>query len=38
VLHNLYYYNTLMIQIRDALDNGTFDDLRRHYNYVADQK
>jgi len=27
VLHNLYYYNTLMIQIRDALDNGTFDDM-----------
>jgi len=27
VLHNLYHYNTLMERIRDALDNGTFDNL-----------
>ncbi len=25
VLHNLYYYNHLMEEIRDALDQGTFD-------------
>ncbi|MCL2226810.1 MAG: tRNA guanosine(34) transglycosylase Tgt [Oscillospiraceae bacterium] len=24
VLHNLYYYNTLMSKIRSAIDNGTF--------------
>lgn len=24
VMHNLYFYNTLMQRIRDALDNGTF--------------
>ena len=25
VLHNLYYYNTLMAKIRDAIDDDTFD-------------
>ena len=24
VLHNLYFYNTMMEEIRDALDNGIF--------------
>jgi len=28
VMHNLYFYNTLMAKIRDAIDNGTFDELR----------
>ena len=36
VLHNLYYYNTLMSKIRDAIDNGTFEDLRRKINAIAD--
>ena len=25
VMHNLYFYNTLMEKIRDAIENGTFD-------------
>jgi len=29
VLHNLYFYNTLMERIRGAIDNGTFDTLAR---------
>jgi len=29
VLHNLYYYNTLMSRIRSAITNGTFDKLRK---------
>jgi len=32
VMHNLYFYNTLMQKIRDSLDNGTFDELRRKIN------
>jgi len=32
VLHNLYYYNKLMQKIRDSLDDGTFEDLRRRVN------
>ena len=31
VIHNLYFYNTLMERIRDALDNGTFEELRREF-------
>lgn len=26
VMHNLYFYNTLMEKIRDSLDDGTFED------------
>ena len=29
VLHNLYFYNTLMENIRAAIENGTFDSFRR---------
>ncbi len=28
VMHNLYFYNMLMQDIRDALDNGTFEQFR----------
>ncbi|MDR2569019.1 MAG: tRNA guanosine(34) transglycosylase Tgt [Oscillospiraceae bacterium] len=29
VMHNLYYYNTLMAKIRESIEKGTFDDLRK---------
>ena len=29
-IHNLYYFINLMRQIREALDNGTFEDFRRN--------
>ncbi|MCD8129613.1 MAG: tRNA guanosine(34) transglycosylase Tgt [Oscillospiraceae bacterium] len=32
VAHNLYFYNTLMQRIRDALDAGTFAAFRRDYS------
>ncbi len=32
VMHNLYFYNTLMEKIRNALDNGNFGDFRREYS------
>ena len=32
VIHNLYFYNTLMEKIRDALDNGTFAEFRAEYS------
>ena len=32
VIHNLYFYNTLMEKIRDALDNGTFAEFRAKYS------
>lgn len=32
VMHNLYFYNTLMEKIREALDNGTFAEFREKYS------
>lgn len=30
VMHNLYFYNNLLKEIRDALDNGCFENYYRH--------
>ena len=38
VMHNLYFYNTLMERIRDALDSGTFEEFRRTYSGRLDQR
>ena len=32
VMHNLYFYNKLMEKIRQALDEGRFEDFRREYS------
>ena len=32
VMHNLYFYNTLMDRICEALDKGTFEEFRREYS------
>lgn len=32
VMHNLYFYNTLMEKIRDAIDSGTFEEFRNKYS------
>ncbi len=32
VMHNLYFYNTLMLRIRQSLDEGTFDAFRARYS------
>ena len=29
VLHNLYFYNTMMEEIRNALDNGCFAEYKK---------
>jgi len=31
VMHNLYFYNTLMEKIREALDQDSFDSFREHW-------
>ncbi len=31
VMHNLYFYNSLMEKIRNALDNGSFEDFYQKY-------
>lgn len=38
VMHNLYFYNTLMEKIREALDNGTFESFRNHYSPLLASK
>ncbi len=34
VMHNLYFYNTLMERIREALDNGEFEAFRAKYSEI----
>ncbi len=38
VMHNLYFYNTLTERIREALDNGTFEEFYRTYRGVLDRR
>ena len=38
VMHNLYFYNTLMERIRDALDNGCFEQFRAEYSEKLSKK
>jgi queuine tRNA-ribosyltransferase len=38
VMHNLYFYNTLMERIREALDNDTFEAFRQEYSQKLSQK
>ena len=38
VIHNLYFYNTLMERIRDALDNGTFEEFFHKWNDKLGEK
>ena len=33
VLHNLYFYNDLMQKIRDALDEGRYEEFYREYRF-----
>ena len=37
VLHNLYFYNNLMQKIRDALDNGCFEEFADRYSVLLAQ-
>lgn len=38
VMHNLYFYNTLMEKIREALDNGCFEEFRAEYSEKLDKR
>ena len=37
VMHNLHFYNELMARIRQALDEGTFDEFRAKYSPMLDK-
>lgn len=38
VLHNLYFYNTLMAKIRQAIEEDCFDEFRRIYGEKLDRR
>ena len=38
VMHNLYFYNTLMQRIRDSIDNDTFGEFREKYVDILDTR
>lgn len=38
VMHNLYFYNTLTEKIREALDNGNFEQFRNKYSPLLESK
>lgn len=38
VMHNLYFYNTLAEKIREALDNGTFEQFRKKYSSLLAER
>ena len=38
VMHNLWFYNTLMERIRAALDEGVYEDFRNAYSRKLEEK
>ena len=38
VMHNLWFYNTLMERIREALDEGRFEEFRAQYSDLLDRR
>ena len=38
VMHNLYFYNSLMQRIRDSLDTGNFGGFRNKYTEILDKR
>ena len=38
VIHNLYFYNNLMAEIRQALENGTFESYRKEKTEILGQR
>lgn len=38
VMHNLYFYNTLMEKIREHLDQGTFEEFKNQYLPILDTR
>ena len=38
VLHNLYFYNTLLERIRKALDDGRYEEFYRYYRNILDKR
>lgn len=38
VMHNLYFYNNLMVRIRNSIDDGVFQAFRMEYSKILDNR
>lgn len=38
VMHNVWFYNTLLMKIREALDSDTYETFYRHYRDILDKR
>jgi queuine tRNA-ribosyltransferase len=38
VMHNLFFYNHMMEEIRESLNQGFFEDYRKNYTKILDQR
>ncbi len=38
VMHNIWFYNTLLMRIREEIENGTYESFYRHYREVLDKR
>ncbi|MBQ6611226.1 MAG: tRNA guanosine(34) transglycosylase Tgt [Oscillospiraceae bacterium] len=38
VTHNLFFYNRMMEEIRESLDRGCFEEYRKNYSKILDQR
>ena len=38
VMHNLWFYNHFMEDIRNAIDNGTFHEFKKHWEEILDKR
>ena len=38
VMHNLHFYNTLLMRIREALDEGRFEEFYAKYAEILDTR
>ena len=38
VMHNLYFYNNLLAEIRSNIENGSFEDYKNEYTVKLDTR
>ena len=38
VMHNVYFYNTLLMRIRETLEKGTFEEFYTKYRDILDKR
>ena len=38
VMHNVWFYNTLLMRIRESIDNNTFENFYTKYTAILDKR